>query len=529
MSWQKQLFLILAMIAGVGFALLLKKGFYDNKPVEMTEEEQKLASEPQIPVMVAKGDLQAGQELTAQNIRFQRFPESQVPWNAIFLFRDVIGRRLVHSVPKDRLIGLGDLTSPDEGKQDTMTFIPPGYQAVNIEIPAFNDSDSASLVQLQQRLRPQDRVSISVMYEDVQQEEADSSSRPAQRKLATRIVCQNVEVYQVSAVRKEAVAGGTTPAGKVAVLSLLMNESQNKELRDAAKIGHLIIVPERQKSIDSTAFSFDSPDPSRSFFGTSSLHNGNREADGLFGNVLTENLSPFGGGVSSPLGQNAPSPIEGSAVSPLGDSVVSPLGDSAVSPLDNSVVSPLDDSVLPVDDGEPVPVNDSSLLPLDDSAVSPLDEAQDDSTAVTPAEDPAAAAPQPESVSDDCAADPPTGEEAAPAPESVPAADDAAPAPEPNGEDSGAEEEPAGGAQTEAEETIADDCFERPPLSVARAPRSQQRQEQEKPLATPALRRAGAAAVTSTTDSGLSPRPVARGVFAPRSNKAAAGPSSDPT
>ncbi|MBQ3333310.1 MAG: hypothetical protein IJG83_07800, partial [Thermoguttaceae bacterium] len=65
MSWQKQLFLILAMIAGVGFALLLKKGFYDNKPVEMTEEEQKLASEPQIPVMGAKGDLQAGQELTA--------------------------------------------------------------------------------------------------------------------------------------------------------------------------------------------------------------------------------------------------------------------------------------------------------------------------------------------------------------------------------------------------------------------------------------------------------------------------------
>ncbi|MBQ3332092.1 MAG: hypothetical protein IJG83_01595, partial [Thermoguttaceae bacterium] len=108
-------------------------------------------------------------------------------------------------------------------------------------------------------------------------------------------------------------------------------------------------------------------------------------------------------------------------------------------------------------------------------------------------------------------------------------ADDAAPAPEPNGEDSGAEEEPAGGAQTEAEETIADDCFERPPLSVARAPRSQKRPDQEKPLATTALRRAGAAAVTSTTDSGLSPRPVARGVFAPRSNKAAAGPSSDPT
>ena len=511
MSWQKQLFLILAMLAGVVFAIIFREVFYDSKPAEMTEEEQKLASEPQIPVMVAKGDLQVGQELTAQNIRFQRFPESQVPWNAIFLFRDVIGRRLVHSVPNDRLIGLSDLTSPDEGKQDVMAFIPPGYQAVNIEIPAFNDSDSASLVQLQQRLRPQDRVTISVMYEDVPQEDTDSSSRPAQRKLATRIVCENIEVYQVSAVRKEAVAGGTAPAGKIAVLSLLLNESQNKELRDAAKIGHLIIVPERQKSGDSTAFGFDSPDQGRDIFDTSSLHNGDREADNLVGNVLTESVSPSGDSLTSPFDQNTPSSLEGSAVSPLDDSIV-----------------------LPLESSEAVPFNDSTLLPLDDSAVSPLDDSAavplDGSAAVPPAEDAPAPSAQPESVPDDSAADQPAGEAAVPASEpGMAAPEDSAPAPEPNSEDQSVEEEPSDETEAQAEEeNVADDCIERPAVSVARAPRSQERQDREKPLMTRPANRAGAVPVTSTTDSGLSARPVARGVFAPRS-KAAAGSSSDPT
>ena len=502
MSWQKQLFLILAMLAGVGFALLLKKGFYDSKPVEMTEEEQRLASEPQIPVMVAKGNLQVGQELTAQNIRFQRFPESQVPWNAIFLFRDVIGRRLVHPVQKDRLIGLGDLTSPDEGKQDTMTFIPPGYQAVNIEIPAFNDSDSASLVQLQQRLRPQDRVSISVMYEDVSQEETDSPSRPAQRKLATRIVCENVEVYRVLAVRKEAVAGGTASARKVAVLSLLMNESQNKELRDAAKIGHLIIVPERQKSSDSTAFNFDSPDQTRNFFDTSSLHNGSRKTDNLVGNILTESASSSGDSLSSPFDRDTPSPLEG------------------------GVVSPLDDSVLPLDDSQAVPQNDSTLLPLEDDAASPLD----DGTAEPPADDAPVVSAQPESGLTGTADQPAPEAAAAAAEQETAAPQEDAPAPEPNGEGQSIEEEPGGEPETKAEEeNVADDCIERPALSVARAPRSQDRQGQERPLVTRPINRADAVPVTSTTDSGLSARPVARGVFAPRSSKGVAGPSSDPT
>ena len=284
------------MLAGVAFAFIFRQVFYENKPAEMTEEEQKLASEPQIPVMVAKGNLQAGQELTAQNIRFQRFPESQVPWNAIFLYRDVIGRRLVRPVLSDRLISLSDLTSPEENPRGTIAFIPPGYQSVNIEIPAINDSDPAVLAQLQQRLHPQDHVTISVMQEDTDTEEGeDSSSRPAQRKLISRIICENVEVYRVSSAQKGAVASGSSPAGRIAVLSLLLNESQQKELREAAKVGNLVIVPRRHKVVDSSRFADSRGQDSRGQIGTFSDRvedREDREGDGLVGGVLVENALP---------------------------------------------------------------------------------------------------------------------------------------------------------------------------------------------------------------------------------------------
>lgn len=239
MSLRSQLILIFALIAGVFFAIGFRTIFY-TKPAPLSEEEQKLASEPKVPILVAKGNLAVGEELTAQNIRFQRFAESQVPWNAIFHFQDTIGRTLVKPVQNGRLISLFDLNDPDQEEKADISFVPPGFQPIPIEIDSMLGTGDRTFAELKRILTPQQKIDVAVVLEDKNAAQETADPHPQQRKLVSKPLCREAEIYRLASTRKQ-VAGSAEPA-KVAVVYLLLNDEQAEQVKEAAKVGNILLT-----------------------------------------------------------------------------------------------------------------------------------------------------------------------------------------------------------------------------------------------------------------------------------------------
>ena len=250
MSLRSQLILIFALIAGVVFAIGFRTIFY-TKPAPLSEEEQKLASEPKVPILVAKGNLAVGEELTAQNIRFQRFAESQVPWNAIFHFQDAIGRTLIKPVQNGRLISLFDLNDPDKEEKADVAFVPPGFQPVPVEIDSPLGPGDHAFAELKKILVPQQKIDIAVILEDKDAPLETDETRPQQRKLVTKPLCQEAEIYRLASTRKQ--VAGSAELEKIPVIYLLLNDEQAEQVKEAAKAGNILITihqPNEEKALE---------------------------------------------------------------------------------------------------------------------------------------------------------------------------------------------------------------------------------------------------------------------------------------
>lgn len=246
MSLRTHLLLVVALVTGSIFALTFRAIFY-TKQAPIPEEEIAKAAEPQIPVMVAKSNLGMGEELTAQNVRFLRCPESGVPWNAIFHYQDVVGRRLIKPVQEGRLISLFDLNDPDSEKEETATFIPPGYQPIPIQIESFGDKqeDYASIKKL---IQPQDQLSISVMVESKEFSDEQDDSRPHQRKLVTKPLFDHVGVYKVA--HQQRIADNQGSLERLALLYVLLDDQQYSQLKEASLVGNLMLTVAKPANLE---------------------------------------------------------------------------------------------------------------------------------------------------------------------------------------------------------------------------------------------------------------------------------------
>ncbi len=252
MSLRSQLILIFALVAGCLFAILFRMVFYD-KPSEGANFTV-VGQKPPVPVIVADDDLEIGDELNAQNVRFRAFPEDMVAWDAITHFKDVKQRRLVRPVQKGHLISLLDLNDPESDDGKETIFIPPGYQPVPIEIsfPFVKSSETLSIVM--EKFRVQERVTLSIVFEDIQGN-ITVDGRPAQRKLMMSPVCEDVEIYQVAIVQRR--ENSDSEMQKVLVVTVLLNQDQMAQVFAAIKTGNLVIVPQAfpESNYDAAAIS----------------------------------------------------------------------------------------------------------------------------------------------------------------------------------------------------------------------------------------------------------------------------------
>ena len=244
MSLRSNLILLFALITGMAMAFAVRSMLQapgpDNASAVQTDE-------PQVPVMIAKTDLAVGEELTPQNIRFERFAESGVPWDAIFHFQDVTGRTLIKPVKAGKLISLKDLNDPDANKQEINSFMKPGYQPVAIQIDSIVGKGESDAGEIKSLVLPDDLVTLSAIVEDKEEETGESSeTKPHQRKLVTKPLLENVPVFKVAGSQRVADNFGTLE--KIALVYLLLDTQQLKRVNEAADSGNLILTVQKKTS-----------------------------------------------------------------------------------------------------------------------------------------------------------------------------------------------------------------------------------------------------------------------------------------
>ncbi|MDO5581569.1 MAG: SAF domain-containing protein [Planctomycetia bacterium] len=232
MQYKLAIYLIVALVLGVFSSLAVKKAMFTEDV-----KQQVVRKGPTVNVLVAKTDLIAGSEFTAQNIRFDSIPESIIPRDAIFTTDGILHRKAAGDIPKDAVITLFDIKMPQKGeKEDAITFIPPGYSVVPIQIDSVSNTESggdiSDYLKLDEVIKVGDKVELSV----VQREESENK-RGALPKLVVRTIIPSADVYKVF-TELRASDNGAAPH-RFSILSVLLDENGIKQVKKAVSTGRI--------------------------------------------------------------------------------------------------------------------------------------------------------------------------------------------------------------------------------------------------------------------------------------------------
>lgn len=107
MNWKTWSLLLVALLAGLAAAYVIKGIFFVERDVVQNANKTEFCVKEQL--LVANGDLPAGTELSALNVRLALTPEEEIPRDGIFSFRGVAGRRIIRDVRDGEAITLYDL------------------------------------------------------------------------------------------------------------------------------------------------------------------------------------------------------------------------------------------------------------------------------------------------------------------------------------------------------------------------------------------------------------------------------------
>ncbi len=132
------------------------------------------------PVFVAMADIGPNEELTAQNIKLEEWPQAIVPAGALTRLEDVEGRRSRMKIYAGEPVLSSKLLGPDE-TIGAAKDIPPGYRVAHVTIDSSAGSNNLIL--------PGDRVDVLV-YRNIGQSNM--------RATASKIVLQDIKVFAVN-------------------------------------------------------------------------------------------------------------------------------------------------------------------------------------------------------------------------------------------------------------------------------------------------------------------------------------------
>lgn len=246
MQYKLLIYLMVALILGVFSSFVVKKALFtkDLKPVAIQKG-------PMAHVLVAKTDLIAGCEFTSQNIRFDLIPESMIPRDAIFSTEGVLQRKASVDIPKDAVITLFDIQmQKNEEEEKTVSFIPPGYSVVPIQIDSIsnveNGGDLSSYLKLDEILKVGDKVELSVIHRE-QINSKDASKRGTIPKLVVQTIVPSADIYKIFTEMR--VSENSSISHRFSVLSLLLDEEGIKRLKKAGSTGRIrLSVLQKEKN-----------------------------------------------------------------------------------------------------------------------------------------------------------------------------------------------------------------------------------------------------------------------------------------
>lgn len=241
MNWKTWCLLFLALVAGFFAAYGVKMIFFVDRAPLTTDESNDLGLKERL--LVAKGNLAAGTELNASNVRLTLTPEDRVPRDGLFSFNGVTGRRISRDLKDGEPISLYDLDELERDKDASVGFVPPGCSVVPIEISSATKENGnrnyLSTTKLNKMVKTGDVVDIQIVKEAPSQ--ADSMALP---RLTTETIASDVSVFAVSDERRFNSDGSS----RVSTISTLLTSKQLESVRKASEEGKLRLVLRNHES-----------------------------------------------------------------------------------------------------------------------------------------------------------------------------------------------------------------------------------------------------------------------------------------
>lgn len=239
MNWKTWSLLLVALLAGLAAAYVIKGIFFVERDVVQNANKTEFCVKEQL--LVANGDLPAGTELSALNVRLALSPEEEIPRDGIFSFRGVAGRRIIRDVRDGEAITLYDLQELEQQTESTTAFVPPGCSIVPIEIVSATKENGnrnyLKTAKLNQMVKTGDAVDLLVIKDDSSR--ADASVLP---RLTTEILASNVSVLSVTDENRF----GTEGLVRSSVITMLLRSEDLERVRKAYEEGKIRVELHRE-------------------------------------------------------------------------------------------------------------------------------------------------------------------------------------------------------------------------------------------------------------------------------------------
>ena len=243
MNLKTWLLLLVALLTGGAAALGVKSIFF----VESNESDAEVAVAvgTKAQILVANVDLPAGSELTAQNVRLELTPESEIPREERPLtFREAVGALTTRDLKAGEPISLFDVAPLEETTAAEEAYVKPGYTIVPIAVQSATKAgggrDFLKTTKLDKMLKPGDVVDLAVVKED--KSVASTSLGPApRRRLTTETIVEGVDVFSVSDASRFSQETGA--AERASIVCVQLSQQQLAAALQASEEGRVKIIP----------------------------------------------------------------------------------------------------------------------------------------------------------------------------------------------------------------------------------------------------------------------------------------------
>lgn len=206
---------LVLMAVAIGCGLVAMLGIQQAMQGGQSHESQK------IPVLVATTEIQAGVELTDQNVQFVEMSVESVPDDAVTSREQYAERSLLYPVTADDIIRMSKLGNKGEFTQSTQ--IPEGMRVISISV---NDTHTLSGL-----LRPGDRVDLLVTFQ--------ARSARGNMTTKTKTLLEYVEVFATD--NRTISDGSRNQETKAKIVSLLVAPEQVNYIKLAESKGQLAL------------------------------------------------------------------------------------------------------------------------------------------------------------------------------------------------------------------------------------------------------------------------------------------------